>query len=111
MMAAAINDTKAKLATMLTGINPYAPYDSLPKSMMYKNSSPTFEVANSFYHKTPSSTPGGYTKANWLAGYLLTTTTYLHYAQYFETGHSELMPIHQDVISDYQGKITQDYGY
>ncbi len=111
MMASVINDTKAKLATMLTGINPYPPYDSLPKSMMYKNASVTLEFANSFYHKTPTSTPSGYTKANWLAGYTNTTTTYLHYAQFFEAGHSELMPIHQDVISDYQGKITQDYGY
>jgi starch-binding outer membrane protein, SusD/RagB family len=111
MLASAINDTKAKLATMLTGINPYPPYDSLPKSMMYKNASVTLEFANSFYHKTPSSTPVGFTKANWLAGYLNTTTTYLHYAQFFEANRSELMPIHQDVISDYQGKITQDYGY
>lgn len=112
IMASTINDVKTKLTSIINdGVNPYAPYDSIPKSMMYKNSSTVLEFGNSLYHKTPSKTPEGYTKANWLAGYTITTTTYLHYAQFFEPNHSELMPIHEDVINDYQGKLTQDYGY
>ncbi|MES2431410.1 MAG: RagB/SusD family nutrient uptake outer membrane protein [Bacteroidota bacterium] len=111
MMASKIADTKEKLATLVSGINPYDPFDSIPQSMMYKVNSTTLEFANSFYYKTPSSTPVGYAKANWLASYTATTPEYFNYAQFFEPNHSELMPIHQDVINDYQGKITQDYGY
>ncbi|UEG49502.1 RagB/SusD family nutrient uptake outer membrane protein [Ferruginibacter lapsinanis] len=110
-MASTIADTKAKLATIITGINPYSPFDSIPVSMMYKTNSTTLVFANSFYHKTPSSTPTGFVKANWLTGYNAAAAIYYNFAQFFEPNHSELMPIHQDVISDYQGKLTQDYGY
>jgi hypothetical protein len=96
-----------------------APYSGLPLSMMYKNNSLPLIFGNSLYHPTPSATPPGFTKTDWInkfytpstVGTNSLTTLYRDFASHFVAGHSELLPIPQSIITSANGVITQDYGY
>jgi hypothetical protein len=120
LMKAKFADTKAKLDIIInTGVSPYAPYDSIPKSMFYQTTPPSTELilGNSYYHRTPNSTPTGFTKTGWLlvSGSQLYPGTsaqnqYSNFAQFFQENHSELLPLHANILNA-NNMLTQDYGY
>ncbi|XZF16301.1 RagB/SusD family nutrient uptake outer membrane protein [Chitinophagaceae bacterium MMS25-I14] len=106
LLAQKISDTKTTLSNMA---NHVPPYDQLPTSMYYLNNSTTLQWYSSYYVTGPSSTPSGYSSVKWL-GSGITSTILTYYAVYFQTNHSELLPIPQASI-DANPKLTQDYGY
>ncbi len=101
-------------ATLIAMSNRVAPYDNLPDYLFYKNDSPAFTWANpSLYKPNPfgTSAPTGYTRIDWVTSSIESTIiTSGRYAEAFQTGKSELLPIPQASI-DANPNLTQDYGY
>ena len=116
LLKSKLDETKLNMDKLALGV---APYFNLPKSMMYKSNSPDLIFANSFYLPTPTSTPAGFTKTDWInkfytpstVGSNTLTTLYRDFGSFFQQGHSELLPIPQSIITSSNGVITQDYGY
>jgi starch-binding outer membrane protein, SusD/RagB family len=106
-----LDETKATLVAMS---NRVAPYDNLPDYLFYKNDSPAFLWANpSLYAPNPFGTiaPTGYTQIDWVNNTIESSIiTNGRYAEAFQTGKSELLPIPQASI-DANPNLTQDYGY
>ena len=105
----------AETTAILTAMaNRQAPYDNLPDYLFYKNDSPVFTWANpSLYMPNPfgSTAPTGYTRIDWVRSSIESTIiTSGRYAEAFQTGKSELLPIPQASI-DANPNLTQDYGY
>ncbi len=111
-------DAKAKMDIIISGINPYSrtpsPNDSIPASMFFKANSTTLETAYSFYKpSTGLSTPSGFTKVNWVAGFTNTNniyTSFLPSYPIFQANKYALYPIHTSIRND-NYMISQDYGY
>jgi len=100
-----IASTRANLTLML---NKQAPYNNLPQSMYYLNSSQTLVYSNSLYAPTPAATPSGYTKVAWVSS--LTAAYITNVAQLFTANHSELLPIPQVTLQS-DPVLTQNPGY
>lgn len=109
LLAQKLTDTKAALNAMS---NRTAPYDQLPDYVFFKNDVPTVIIANpSFYKPNPLGTtaPAGYTRVDWVRSSIGTSIN-TYYAESFQTGHSELLPIPAASL-DANPRLTQDYGY
>jgi hypothetical protein len=100
-----ILNTRANLTLML---NKQAPYNNLPQSMFYQNSSQTLVYGNSLYAPTPATTPPGYTKVAWISS--LTTAYITNVAQMFTPNHGELLPIPAPSLQA-NPMLTQNPGY
>ncbi len=106
LLAQKISDTKAALLAMSTLSGPYT---QLPTSMYYVTGTKADDstmYSNSFYSKSPTSTPAGTTKVTWIsptAGSTISgldpttgnTSTMGKYAQFFVHNKGELFPIPQ----------------
>ncbi|HEY4148325.1 MAG TPA: RagB/SusD family nutrient uptake outer membrane protein, partial [Chitinophagaceae bacterium] len=116
LLGTKIAATKAALLQMSTLSGPYT---QLPTSMFYVTGTLADDstmYANSFYAKSPTSTPAGTTKVTWItatAGSTISgldpttgnTSTMGKYAQFFTPGKSELFPIPQ-ITLDANFKLT-----
>lgn len=100
-----ITSTRANLTLML---NKAAPYNNLPQSMYYLNTSQTLVYGNSLYAATPSATPTNNTKVAWVSS--LTAAYITNVAQLFTPNHGELLPIPLVSIQS-NPALTQNPGY
>lgn len=109
LLASKIAETKTALLNMA---NRVAPYNTLPQSMYFNNSSTADDVTlwrNSFYTTEPSSTPSGTTRVVWM-GTTVNTVALARYATGFTTGKSELLPFPQPAL-DANFNLKQNPGY
>jgi hypothetical protein len=137
LLATAITETKANLTKMgaqqtMTVPSYMAPPPAyvlntatLPTKLYFKSRSSsdvlTFGgglIVNSLYKPAPSSTPAGTYSIAWVTNAISTGTgtgvTLNHYANNFQSGKSELLPIPQDAITAYgsfSGNMPQNPGY
>ena len=114
LLGTKIAETKANLAKMQAGTFPYnAHTPAIPNTMYYLRNSKTGIVwGNSFYATTPLA--ASFPSATWTALNWLTTLAgagFDQFADAFEPGKSELLPIPVHAIEDSNHIITQDYGY
>ena len=100
-----ITNTRANLTLML---NKAAPYNNLPQSMYYLNTSQTLVYGNSLYAATPSATPTNNTKVAWVSS--LTAAYITNVAQLFTPNHGELLPIPLVSLQS-NPALTQNPGY
>jgi hypothetical protein len=114
LLATTIANTKQALTDMS---NLVAPYNKLPVSMFYKNSSSADDKtlwANSFYTTAPGSTPSGTTKVTWMGtagtANAIYATALSRYATGFTANKSELLPIPQ-AARDANINLTQNPNY
>ena len=114
LLATTITNTKTALTNMS---NLVAPYNKLPVSMFYKNSSSADDKtlwSNSFYTTAPASTPSGTTKITWMGtagtANAIYATALSRYATGFTTNKSELLPIPQ-AARDANINLTQNPNY
>ena len=118
-----IQQSRVTLALMGNAV---APYDKYPTKMFYKNGSTADDGtiwANSFYAKSPSSTPAGSTSVNWLGGgttgniystFFNTSGTYVGFAGYYDSVkfHTNLFPLPQHTVdANYMLQGHQNPGY
>ncbi len=108
MLASKLAETKVILNEMSTR---QPPYDQLPDYMFYLNDSPTLTWANSYYQPNfiGNTAPPGYTRVEWVRS-SIGTTILTYYAEAFEPGKNELLPVPQ-ASRDANPRLTQDYGY
>jgi hypothetical protein len=116
LLGTKIAETRTNLAKILAGTFPYnAHTPAIPNVMYYRKDSKTGLVwGNSFYAPTalaasfPTAT---WTGVNWRTTLTTTSDFMTQFANAFEPGKSELLPIPVHAIDDSNYIITQDYGY
>ncbi|SEA38709.1 Starch-binding associating with outer membrane [Arachidicoccus rhizosphaerae] len=108
LLSSKLAATKTALAAMNAN---ESPYDKYPQKMYYLPSTSTTDITwvTSFYTPAPGSTPSGATGVSWVGNSILNGNLQ-YFAEGFQDGHSELLPIPQAAI-DANPKLTQDFGY
>ncbi|HEV8286033.1 MAG TPA: RagB/SusD family nutrient uptake outer membrane protein [Chitinophagaceae bacterium] len=136
LLATAINESKANLTKMGAGTAMTVPSymapppsyvlipANLPNALYFRGRTASDDlnigglIVNSLYKAASSSTPSGTVKMAWVTNAISTGTgtavTLNHFANNFQTGKSELLPIPQDAITAYgsfAGNMPQNPGY
>jgi hypothetical protein len=100
-----IKQTRAALTEMLSRTGKYA---NVPQYLYWKQNGEEYVFSNTFYEKTPTTAPTGYTRLDWTQN--ITAAYVTSVAQYFTPNKNELYPINQAAL-DANPKLKQDYGY
>lgn len=105
LLDAKIKETRTRLTEMREARGPYA---NVPQYLYWKNNGEEIQFFGSFYRRSPSTAPSGWTRLDWRQNIAATFPNTP--AQFFKANKSELFPIPQPAL-DANPKLTQDYGY